>query len=172
MFEQLIVDVRGDAEPAALGKRLGVFVGQERPPDLERTAAAHRAVAVGAGEHLLEHRIQKHRLEFLRSGLRLALDDRGRVLRGLGRGKFFTWMERCCCDHHIISMSAWMAPAALMACRMVIMSRGPMPSALSPSTTCCSETPSLTTASFLPSSVTPTRVRATSRVRPFAKALG
>ena len=44
--------------------------------------------------------------------------------------------------HHITSMSAWMAPAALIACRIAIRSRGPMPSALSPSTSCCSDTPS------------------------------
>ena len=48
-----------------------------------------------------------------------------------------------CHRHHITSMSAWIAPAALIACRIEIMSRGPMPSALRPSTTCCSDTPSL-----------------------------
>src|SRR6478752_2057668 len=74
--------------------------------------------------------------------------------------------------HHITSMSAWMAPAALIACRIAIRSRGPMPSALSPSTNCCSDTPSRTSASFLPSSVTPTLLRGTTSVRPREKGAG
>src|SRR5204863_1080149 len=79
------------------------------------------------------------------------------------------WIDR---GHHITSMSAWIAPAALTACRIAIMSRGPMPSALRPSTNCCSETPSLTTASFLPSSWTPTRVRGVTTVVPRENGLG
>src|SRR5437868_10450855 len=41
-----------------------------------------------------------------------------------------------------------------------------MPSALRPSTSCCSDTPSRTTANFLPSSCTPILVRGTTRVWP------
>ena len=74
--------------------------------------------------------------------------------------------------HHITSMSAWIAPAALIACRMPIKSRGPMPSPLRPSTSCCSDTPSFTTANFLPSSVTPTLVRGVTTVRPRDSGLG
>ena len=43
--------------------------------------------------------------------------------------------------HHITSISACSAPAALIACRMAIMSRGPTPSALRPSTSSCRLTP-------------------------------
>src|SRR5476649_2856331 len=47
-------------------------------------------------------------------------------------------------------MSACSASAALIACRMEMMSRGPTPSAFSPSTRCCSETPSWITVILLP----------------------
>ena len=47
---------------------------------------------------------------------------------GLSREGGQARVEGGCDFHHITSMSAWMAPAALMACRMAIMSRGPMPS--------------------------------------------
>ena len=57
MPEELIVDLRGDADPAIPGESLGVLVGQKRTPDFERAAAAERPVAVHGGEHLLEHRI-------------------------------------------------------------------------------------------------------------------
>src|SRR5262249_3874665 len=153
-------------------KGLGVFIGQERAPDFQRAAAAHGPVAIHAGEHLLEHRIEEHRLEFLRGGFRLVFLGHHRIVRRLGARERTRRPEGGGSDHHITSISAWMAPAALIACRMVIMSRGPMPSALRPSTTCCSDTPSLTTASLWPSSVTPTRVRATSLVLPRANALG
>ncbi len=51
-------------------------------------------------------------------------------------------------------------------------SRGPMPRPLRPSTSCWSETPSLTTANFLPSSVTLTPVRGVTTVRPRDSGLG
>src|SRR5262245_30593388 len=119
MLEELIVDVRGDADPATPGEGLGVFVGQKRTPDFERAAAASMPVAVHACEHLLEHRIEEHRLEFLRSGFRLGLCDRGRVLRSLLVAELARWSESGRCDHYITSISAWIAPAALIACRMV-----------------------------------------------------
>jgi hypothetical protein len=52
--------------------------------------------------------------------------------------------------HPITSMSACSAPAALIACRMEMMSRGPTPSAFRPSTSRCRLTPSLSTAILLP----------------------
>ena len=42
MPEELIVDLRGDADPAIPGESLGVLVGQKRTPDFERAAAAER----------------------------------------------------------------------------------------------------------------------------------
>src|SRR6185503_10547360 len=136
--------------------------------------AAERAFA-DALEHLLEHAVEEHRLEVLalfaglcgaaRRCVALGAGERragvGRKLRGESDG-----------SHHITSISAWIAPAALIACRIAIMSRGPMPSALRPSTSCCSDTPSLTSASFLPSSCTPTLVRGTTVVRPRASGFG
>src|SRR5579863_10115772 len=158
----------GDADAAVLGEALGVLIGHERAPDLQRATAAERAVAVHFGEHLLEHRVEEHRLELLGGGLGFAFDfqrDVGlRALRVADRGERRAEVYRTC--HHITSMSAWIAPAALIACRMEMRSRGPMPSALSPSTICCSETPSCTRASFFPSSTTPTLVRGTTTVLP------
>src|SRR6516165_9207965 len=110
MPEELIVDVRGDADPAVPGEGLGVFVGQKRTPDLERAAAAERPVAVHAGEHLLEHRIEEHRLEFLRGGFCLGFYDRRRILRGLAVAELARWSESDRCDHYITSISAWIAP--------------------------------------------------------------
>src|SRR5581483_124674 len=68
--------------------------------------------------------------------------------------------------HHITSISAWIAPVALIACRIEIKSRGPTPSAFSPSTRSESDTPSCTTPSLVPSSCTPILVRGTTLVRP------
>src|SRR6476661_8273893 len=169
--QQAAIDVVGDADPAGLGEGLGVFLREQRAPHAGRAAAAERPVAVEAGRHLLEHGIDEYRLEVLRGGARLGVVGDGHRLLDGGGGEQVERLEAgggegevgC---HHITSMSAWMAPAALIACRIAIRSRGPMPSALSPSSSCCSDTPSLTTASFLPSSCTPMRVRGTTRVWP------
>src|SRR6185312_9541461 len=126
------------------------------------------------GLHALEHGIEKDTLEVARRSHRLRLGrrvDLGRSSRALcageqiGGGKTRSGKGEGGV-HHITSMSAWIAPAALIACRMAIRSRGPMPSAFRPSTSCCSETPSRTTANFLPSSCTPMRVRGTVTVVP------
>src|SRR6476661_2328805 len=176
--QQAAIDVVGDADPAGLGEGLGVFLREQRAPHAGRAAAAERPVAVEPGRHLLEHGIDEYRLEVLRGGARLGVVGDGHRLLDCGGGKQVERLEAgggegevgC---HHITSMSAWMAPAALIACRIAIRSRGPMPSALSPSTSCCSDTPSLTKASFLPSSCTPIRVRGTTCVvPPREKALG
>src|ERR1700728_5060038 len=168
MLEQFVIDVGGNADAARLGEGLGVLVRHERAPDLQRAAAAKRSVAVDTGEHLLEHRVEEHGLELFRSRLGFGFDLKGGLrlcaLRGADRGERCGEIYRA--RHYITSISAWMAPAAFMACKMTIRSRGPMPSALSPSTICWSETPSCTRASFLPSSCTPTEERGTTTVRP------
>src|SRR6185437_10596896 len=168
MGEETAVDLVGDADAAGLGERFGVFVGQERAPYPDRTLAAERSLAIDAGEHLLERGVEEHRLEVLCGALRFGFAfERGlriRARRVGDRRQCNGEIERA--GHHITSISAWIAPAALIAWRMVIRSRGPMPSALRPSTICCNDTPSLTSASFLPSSRTPTRVRGTTVVRP------
>ena len=108
--------------------------------------------------------------KFSAAALGLALDlERGLRLRAFAspiEDERSAESTRTDARHHITSMSAWMAPAALIACRITMRSRGPMPSALRPSTICCSDTPSWTSASFLPSSCTPTWVRGTMTVRP------
>ena len=71
----------GDADAARLGERLGIFLGQERAPHAGLAAAAERAVAVDAGEHLAEHVVEEHRLEFDR----LLARPRARVDRRLAR---------------------------------------------------------------------------------------
>src|SRR5271163_3969141 len=158
----------GDADAAGLSELLGVLIGQQRAPDLQRAAAAVRPIAVDAVGHLLEHRVEEHRLEVAGGGLRLVFDLEGGLnlpgRRIADRVQRSTEVGYAC--HHITSMSAWIAPAALIACRIVMRSRGPMPSALSPSTICCSETPSWTSASLLPSSCTATEDRGTTTVRP------
>src|SRR5690242_13964494 len=167
--EQRLVDRIGDADAARLDEALGVFLGQERAPGRHAGAVAERAVARDAGVHLLEHRVDELDLEILRLRTQPVVARGTPAGRG-GAGRDGIEVERG--DgwkggrHHITSISAWIAPAALIACRMVIRSRGPMPSALRPSTSCCSDTPSLTRASLRPSSCTPTRVRGTVVVRP------
>src|SRR5690606_17312853 len=145
-------------------------------PDPGAGRVAERAVAFQAAGHLRKHRVEKHRLEILRGGFRLGLrlrraagdrllecDVAARVRVGVrGGGEAI---------HHITSISASMAPAALIACRMPIRSRGPMPRPLRPSTSCCNETPFFTKASFLPSSCTPIAVFGVTRVRPRDKGL-
>src|SRR5262249_38049866 len=174
--DERAVDVVGEADAARLGERLGVFLGEERAPYAARAAAAERAIAVDPGEHVGEHRVDEHRLEVLRGRARLGMRilgggrcGRQPAERAGGAGRDRGERGR---RHHITSMSAWMAPPALIACRRAIMSRGPMPRALRPSTSCCSDMPSFTSASFLPSSVTPTRERGTTTVRPRASGAG
>src|SRR6185312_11847115 len=140
------VDLVGDADAAGLGEGLGVFIRQERTPDAGCAFTPEGAFAIDAGIHLLQHRIEEHRLEVLRDGLRRS-HVRRTELAGCRR-RDFECVERAqaghgeaeVAGHHITSISAWMAPAALMAWRMAIRSRGPMPSAFSPSTSCCNET--------------------------------
>src|ERR1700722_15608644 len=176
-----VIDLVGNADAAGLGEGFGVLLAQERAPYTDGRPAAERPVALHAGEHLAEHGVEKLRLEIDRGGVRLGLEvggglgsgggggidleaagERSSGRRRQGRGGEDGVGDR----HHITSMSAWMAPEVLIACRMAMRSRGPMPSELSPSTSCCSDTPSLTTASRLPSSETPTRVRGVTTVWP------
>src|SRR5262249_60196863 len=107
--------------------------------------------------------------DLLRGGFRPLGQCVGKQRIGpLGRGGMRVGGDRVddAASHHITSMSAWMAPAALIACKMLIMSRGPMPSPLRPSTSCCSDTPSFMIANFLPSSDTATFERGVVTVRP------
>src|SRR6185437_1635468 len=94
-------------------------------------------------EHLLEHDRQEPGLELLGRLLDLAAL---RQLRGAlhgRRGLDQAWRQDGGrkVGHHITSMSACRAPAALMVCRMEIMSRGVTPSALSPETRLASDAP-------------------------------
>src|SRR5205807_1241949 len=70
----------------------------------------------------------------------IARDDR-RIRRDLG-----LWNERADFGHYINSISAWSAPAALIACRMLIMSRGPTPREFRLLTSSCRLTPERITA--------------------------
>src|SRR3981081_2414722 len=184
---QRAIDVIGNSDAAGLGEGFRILVRQHRAPHPGARRIAERAFALDAAGHLREHRIEKHRLEIGRGRLGLGLRLRRNLGQGLGELVIRPAVEHryrsfgghaagVAVDqaglHHITSMSAWMAPAALIACRMPIRSRGPMPSPLRPSTICCSDTPSFTSANFLPSSVTPTLVRGVTTVRPLENGLG
>src|SRR6476469_8486899 len=177
--------VVGNADAAGLGEGFRVFVRQHRAPDAGAGRIAERPFAFDAGGHLRKHRVEEHRLELLGLGagflLRLGRDLFQRVgeLRIVSAVDQRSPRLRVAVDavdqarfHHITSMSAWIAPAALIACRMLMRSRGPMPRPLRPSTSCCSETPSFTTANFLPSSETLMPVRGVTTVRPRDSGLG
>src|SRR5215475_8828196 len=176
MGDERAVDRIGKPDAPGFGEALGVFLGQERAPNPGGLTTAKRSFAVNVGEHVFKHRAKKAGFEVLSgspgSGIDLlaagGIRRRCNAPRGaLGHGKALREAHG-----YMVSMSAWIAPAALIAWRMAIRSRGPIPSAFNPSTTCCSETPSETIASFLPSSCTPTRVRGTTRVCPRASGGG
>src|SRR5258708_9027164 len=179
--DQRAKDVIGNSDAAGLGEGFRILLRQHRAPYAGARRISERAFALDAAGHLREHRIEKHRLEIGRRRLGLGLCLWGNLGQGVGEGivrpavahrhqGFGGHAAGGAVDqaalHHITSMSAWIAPAALIACRMPIRSRGPMPSPLRPSTSCCSETPSFTSANFLPSSVTPTREFGVTTVRP------
>src|SRR5580692_4556792 len=184
---QRAIHIVGNSDAAGFRERLRILLGQHRAPHAGARCIAERAFTLEAVGHLREHRIEKHRLEILCRCLGLGLGLRrdlgqggGEVVirpavdgrdRRIGDGAVVETAGQARL-HHITSMSASIAPAALIACRMPIRSRGPMPSPLRPSTSCCSDTPSLTTASFLPSSVTATLVRGVTTVRPRDCGLG
>src|SRR5690606_17343609 len=110
---------------------------------LARPAAEGIFLILEALEHRLEKRRDELGLEFLR---RFPCP---RVASGFGRGGGLCSGRRGGHMHiggqggegfhYITSISAWRAPADLIACRMVIMSRGLTPSAFRPSTSSLSE---------------------------------
>src|SRR5689334_21822435 len=113
------------------GRDLAVFLDHHRAIDALARAAAEHRVGDDAGEHVLESLREKKRFEILarflrRRDIEIAVDCRRAAVlqRGDGREKDGG------IAHHSISISACSAPAALIACRMEIMSRGPTPSAL------------------------------------------
>src|SRR6185295_18187584 len=124
-------------------------------------------VGRNAFEHRADELVDEHRFKVLRSLRRLggvlcrtrlckrfACQDRRGELQ-IGRGHYITWISAC------------RAPAALIACRIEIMSRGPTPRAFSPLTSVCRLTPLLSTTSRLPlSSSTSICVRGTTTVWP------
>src|SRR5690242_8415448 len=130
----------GNADAAAARNGLGVFVDLEGAEHAFGRPAAERAVAGHGVENGLQHLGDEHLLELgadlarlldaathaARRGTKVdAVDGRSREAEGV---------------HHSTSISAWRAPAALIAWRIAIMSRGPMPSALRPLTSSCSVT--------------------------------
>src|SRR5260370_353870 len=136
---------------------------EQRAHDIHQILGELTRIDGGFGRFRVGLRVRRDFCQGVRElGIRTAVEHRhhrlGRHAAG-GRVDQARW-------HHITSMSAWIAPAALIACRMPIKSRGPMPSPLRPSTSCCSDTPSLTTASFLPSSLSPTLERAVTTLLP------
>src|SRR6195256_2160791 len=187
LHDQRVKDVIRYSDAAGLGEGFRILFRQHRAPDAGAGRVAERAIAFDAGGHLREHRVQEHRFEVgcgrLGLGLGLRRDFRQRLgerwiraaleqrHRRLGGHAAVGAVDQAR-THHITSMSAWIAPAALIACRMPIRSRGPMPRPLRPSTSCCSETASFTSANFLPSSVTPMLVRGVTTVRPRDSGLG
>src|SRR5262249_32863191 len=64
--EQRLVDGVREAEAALGDEALGVLLGQERAPWADAGRVAERTVALKAGIHLLEHRVDELDLEVLR----------------------------------------------------------------------------------------------------------
>src|SRR5262245_5964074 len=155
LLQQRAIDVVGEPDAAGLCERFRIFLGEERAPHAGASAAAERALAIDAGHHLAEHRVEEHGLEVCRLRARLGagfLGDAGiaggaeagraqcaeRVLagerpahaeaaeieaaEGVARRRHDGGAQRAAAGreaqgrcHHITSMSAWMAPDALMA---------------------------------------------------------
>src|SRR6185437_15048718 len=169
VLEQRFGDGVGKAEAALVDDLLAVFVEHQRAEHRFALAAAERAVGRDAFEHAAEHLRNHHGFELLcrlfrsrrvRGGVRR--DDVGRLghRHRAGDGEVGT--------HPITWISACSAPAALIACRIEMMSRGPTPSAFRPSTSFCKLTPPLeSTAMRLPLlSSTEMVVRGTTLVSP------
>src|SRR4051812_28711590 len=54
------INVVGDADPARLGERLGIFLAQEGAPYAGAViATTERTFAFDTGKHLVEHRVEK-----------------------------------------------------------------------------------------------------------------
>src|SRR5690606_23787569 len=120
------------ADAARFHRLLRHRVHQKAAPGGFACAAAERRLGAQALEHGLHHLRQEVGLKGLCRAaqafqvLRLAGQGRGGIAQQVGRGGEGA--------HQITSISAWRAPAALMACRMLIMSRGLTPSAFRPLT--------------------------------------
>src|SRR5579859_7468019 len=146
-------DFIGDPKAAGLGGGLAVLVDQDRAEHFLALSAAEHGVFSDALEHVREHLRHEHAGELL-GGLGDVLARSGRRIErlALGHGQVGLGGEGLRsgrAQHHITSISACSAPAALIACRMVIRSRGPMPSALRPETSSCRVMPAGSTANFL-----------------------
>src|SRR5690606_25068220 len=133
--DQFAHQLVGQAEAAVLGHGAGQLFGLHRAPGFFPETAAEILVvgAFEAGEHFLGQHGEEDAFEVFR------LLPQVRVLAGRQAGADAGGI------HHSTSISAGRAPVALIACRMAMRSRGEMPSALRPSTSCCSVTDSCTT---------------------------
>src|SRR6185312_16097253 len=150
MLEQFGLHVRGQAEAALVGDSLCILVDHHGAEHLLALAPAEHPVGLDALEHAAQQLRDEHTLILLggAGGLGDVRGLAGPVHRALLRQE--TRVGDCRVHQPITSISAWSAPAALIACRMEMMSRGPTPSAFNPSTRCCSDTPSCITAMRLP----------------------
>src|ERR1700712_2680262 len=151
MLEQFGLHVRRQAEATALLQALAIFIDHHGAEHFLALAAAGDAVGLDAGKHAAQELGDEDALIFLGGRVRLggvaSRPRRRRQRRGLGHHQAGGSAR---VHQPITWMSAWSAPAALMACRMEMRSPGPTPSALSPSTRCCSETPSSIPVILLP----------------------
>src|SRR3712207_19698 len=136
-LEDLAIDLIGDADAAAPGDVARVFLDQHGAVDLAAHAVvAERTLGTVRSEQAIQRLLQKHRFEVLRRLARpgFVLPTRLKRLHELAGSagcELAGCAERQRCErsrHHITSISAWSAPEAFMACRIEIMSRGPMPS--------------------------------------------
>src|SRR5690606_30632754 len=138
--EQIGDDGVGEADAAGFGESGGELLRLHAAPGLLGKAAAEGvAVAFEGGEYFLHQGVEENPLKFLR----LLADAGWWGQRSGARGADPDGV------HQSTSLAACTAPGALLACRMAIRSRGLMPSAFSPSTSCCSVTDSGTTARLL-----------------------
>src|SRR3989338_8731033 len=157
-LENFTEDHVGDTDPARARDRLAVFVHLKAAPGVLARAAREGGFRRHLAEHRLQHLGEEEGFEIAGDLARLLLarllaERRGHRLGGEipvdldGHGGVGA--------HHNTPMSACIAPGAFIACRMVIRTPGPMPSALRPLTSSCKGTPWGRTASWrsAPSSI-------------------
>src|SRR5579863_6706457 len=144
--EDFARDFRADTGRAALRGDLAVLLDHHRAIDALARAAAEQRVGVEPLKHAFEGLRKEIGLEICagllgRGDIEIAADRRCALLGQRRGGEYGIGAA-----HHITSISACSAPAALIAWRIEIRSRGPTPRALRLLTSSCRLTPPLTTA--------------------------
>src|SRR5215471_8722580 len=140
----------GQAESPLFGDGLRILIEHHGTEDRFSGPAAERSIGLHAVIHRAQHLVDEDSLELFGGPVGLL-----RGLRSRQRGICFRRKQRLRKlkirrAHPMTWISACSAPAALIACRIEIMSRGPTPRAFNPLTSTCRLTPSCSTMSWRP----------------------